>query len=1100
VSVIGPFPKENGGGDDQAFGPERDGAFEATHAGWQQEVGWQAVQDLGRTGAIRLDQAVPQEGRIVAYVWVDLQVPAAAEATLHLGTPGGTKAWLGGQPILADPDDHPARFDQTSLPVSLRRGSNHLLLKVTDGGVGPFQLELRVVDRKGAPIRGLAAVAPRGGSYPLPRTTRRPLRGASPLVEELEAQARRSPRGLEDLARVLGERHPFPWEARRHVRVAGQAAEAAPERVEAQLLAARFQTEDPDERRRWLERAVAAERDGEALAHAAWAEHWLSRGLPWKALEALEARLPQARGDWQAHWVWSRAWQMVGRDALARRILEALVEEHPHEPSLHRALGQAARRDGQVMEAIRRWRVALALAPADRTCATLLAGALLEVGEPAQADDVLASVGRLLPLDVSLLAWRGEILAANGRPADGRRWLEAALEIGGGQARRWERLGALELAAGQRAAAAEAFERALALRPQDATLREQLAALRGARDEAPALSLADLRQVVEQALGSHPGEDAVRLVDQQEVRVLPSGQAARTVQRIVQVRNQRGVERFQSFPIRYFPGRETLRIERARILREDGTLESGHLERERSLSDPAAGIVYDARLRTIVFPSLRQGDTVELVYRLDDVAPENLLSDSFGDLVLAQDTVPTARWEYALRMPPGREIHVAAPEGATYEVEEGPQGAVHRWSLEDVPKLIPEPGMPGWVEIAKHLHVSTFASWDEVARYWSELIRDPIQPTPRIEGEARRLVAGIPERDTLGRVRAIHDFVVSKTRYVGLELGIHSYKPYPVEQVLRRGFGDCKDKASLTHALLRSVGIHSELVLLRMRHLGRIPSTPASMAVFNHAILYVPSLDLYLDGTAEWSGSGELPEADRGAEILIVHPDGTGTRGRTEEAPLGLSSTTTRLRVRLDTDGAGTVEGETVVRGLGAPHQRRRFASTNRRLATLEASWAKTYPGVQAVDMEIGDPRRIEEDVRYTFELPAPSLARGTGSGGLAIYPLGRQPSFTSTYAPLSSRRYDLVLDHPWSEEVVVELELPAGFRVAELPSAEALRSPFGNLELTYEVVDDRLVVRRVLEFDTARIAPEDYPHFRAHLSKIDAALGKQVILEAGSI
>ena len=92
-------------------------------------------------------------------------------------------------------------------------------------------------------------------------------------------------------------------------------------------------------------------------------------------------------------------------------------------------------------------------------------------------------------------------------------------------------------------------------------------------------------------------------------------------------------------------------------------------------------------------------------------------------------------------------------------------------------------------------------------------------------------------------VRGVYDFVVSQTRYVGLEFGIHGYKPYRVDQVLARRFGDCKDKASLVHALLGAAGIDSRLVLLRMRRLGRMPETPASLAVFNHAIAYVPDTE-----------------------------------------------------------------------------------------------------------------------------------------------------------------------------------------------------------------------------------------------------------------
>ena len=75
------------------------------------------------------------------------------------------------------------------------------------------------------------------------------------------------------------------------------------------------------------------------------------------------------------------------------------------------------------------------------------------------------------------------------------------------------------------------------------------------------------------------------------------------------------------------------------------------------------------------------------------------------------------------------------------------------------------------------------------------------------------------------RVRAVYDFVVTSTRYVGLEFGIHGFKPYKVTQVLARRFGDCKDKAALLIALLREVGVSAELVLVRTRRGGRLDTS-----------------------------------------------------------------------------------------------------------------------------------------------------------------------------------------------------------------------------------------------------------------------------------
>lgn len=1098
VSVIGPFSDENREGWDRAYGPEKGGDLAAAHEGLRSQVRWRPIRGLGRTGRIALHEAIPSDGEVVAYLLTDLRAPRDVQATLHLGTPGATKAWISGVPVLDSPDYHPARFDQRSVPISLRKGSNFLLLKVASGGGGPFAVDLRVEGSGGGAIPGLVAVAPSAGSHPPARRSPSRIRGRSTLVEELARLAKGgSPRTVEDWARVSGERHPFDSKSKAHVRAASRAAELAPQGVEAQLLAARYQVEDANEKRRFLQRAVAAEPPGEARAHAALAEHWLSRGQPWRAIELLESRLASAPGAWPAGVILARAWDVVGEPSAARRIVEALAERHPDESRIHAELARYARRDGDVGEAIRRWRVALALRPADATSAHLLAAALFDGGQAREADEVLASIARMSPLDVSLLAWRGEALAANGSVEEGRLLFREALSVASQDPRIWERLGEMELARGDEDEALEALREALRLSPQHARLRQLVSTL---EREGSSLSafLRDPAELMARLEASFPGEDAVR-AEVQVVRVLPSGQTSRIQQSVVHVRSRKGVERFRTFPVRYAPGREELEVERARILRSDGSVEHTYGESERSMNDAASGIYYDARLRSISFPTLRQGDTVELVYRIDDVARENLLSDYFGDFQLAQDTVPILHWDYFLEMPQGREIHASEPEGATHVVRATAQGALHHWSLTDVPRLVAEPRMPGWSEVARHLHVSTYADWDSVARYWWGLVRDQVVPTPEIERVAKEIVAGIPPSKPAARVEAIHSFVVEKTRYVGLELGIHSFKPYEVTQVLKRGFGDCKDKASLTHALLRAVGIDSRLVLLRMRHLGRVAEAPASLAVFNHAILYVPSLDLYLDGTAEWSGSKELPEADRGAEILIVHPDGRGERRRTEEAPVELTTSSSRLRIFLEEDGSGTVEGGSEITGLAAPRYRRAYASENRRLGTLERSWASTFPGAHARKLEMSPVRRLEERVELSFELEVPSLAERLPSGGLAILPLGRSSGHLSSYAPLSSRKFDLLLQHPWTDRLTVEIGVPEGMEVEELPPSREEHSPFGSFSVHYGVEGGKILVRRELILSSTRIAPAEYPAFREFLARVDALEARRIHLSKSS-
>ena len=89
---------------------------------------------------------------------------------------------------------------------------------------------------------------------------------------------------------------------------------------------------------------------------------------------------------------------------------------------------------------------------------------------------------------------------------------------------------------------------------------------------------------------------------------------------------------------------------------------------------------------------------------------------------------------------------------------------------------------------------------------------------------AEALTQGL--KDDRAKVRAIYDYVVQKTRYVALEFGIHGFKPYRCAQIFARGFGDCKDKATLIVTMLGALGIKATPVVVRTANKGDIETTP----------------------------------------------------------------------------------------------------------------------------------------------------------------------------------------------------------------------------------------------------------------------------------
>ena len=216
--------------------------------------------------------------------------------------------------------------------------------------------------------------------------------------------------------------------------------------------------------------------------------------------------------------------------------------------------------------------------------------------------------------------------------------------------------------------------------------------------------------------------------------------------------------------------------------------------------------------------------------------------------------------------------------------------------------------MPGWSEVADYVHVSTYQRWAEVARwYWGLVQASSCASTPdRARDGARRLTAR-------GAHRRGED-----PRHPELRGAQHPLRRpgvrHPRLQAVSRRPG-----AGAQVRRLQGQGLADGGAARRDRHrrrswcccaraaAGDLDDAPASLAAFDHAIAYVPKYDLYLDGTAEFSGSRELPWQDQG--VLALHIDAAAAScaarpcSRTDSnltrapEPLGASSRPATVRV-----------------------------------------------------------------------------------------------------------------------------------------------------------------------------------------------------------
>jgi hypothetical protein len=536
--------------------------------------------------------------------------------------------------------------------------------------------------------------------------------------------------------------------------------------------------------------------------------------------------------------------------------------------------------------------------------------------------------------------------------------------------------------------------------------------------------------------------------------------------------------------IKYSPKTQRIEIVSARLHKRSGAIvQASRLPDERA-EETTAQMYYGLSRLRLQFAAAEPGDVIELDYRVTP-KPDELLS-GVGDVVSFGVSMPTEIKSYTLLAPSGSNPQVAFERVGTPSFAVSGTGRAMTWSVRNLQPTASEPRSPASAEVAGYVSVSRFSDWQQLGSWYAERVRAQFELTPELRLAAEKLTAH--SASDLERIKAIQQFVLRNTHYVALEFGAYSYKPYRVSDVYARRFGDCKDKASLMIAMLREAGITAELALIRTQKLGAIASDSAVLSAFNHAIVYIPAHEMWIDATADYAAINELPVEDQGAMALTVALDGRSQLRRVPESKPEDNATRRRIVADVRQDGALSFRASQRTRGEEAPLLRRDLESPDRQRDSLQRGLAEMLPAVQVNDVQVSRGERERVDIDFGGEVNS-----YRGRKQLSVNSTWYARRYVRTLAPLLSRTQDLVITAPWRTEEEVRMNLPAGARVSTLPPEFVRNTQFGTATIGYEIRDRVLIMRSSVEISKGRVAPEQYAAFRQFCTELDNAFGEQV-------
>lgn len=470
---------------------------------------------------------------------------------------------------------------------------------------------------------------------------------------------------------------------------------------------------------------------------------------------------------------------------------------------------------------------------------------------------------------------------------------------------------------------------------------------------------------------------------------------------------------------------------------------------------------------SVVFPDVAIGDQVHLTWRLK--VKEAIFPGQFTLREEFSPFVPYTQAEVIITVPASLKVRHQAwnlqRQGAVTENDR----RIYRWTYRHPLADKWKQGYEGIERLEEEpvLLFSTLRDYRDITEAYGQRARPKAAVTPRI----RTLAESITSRDAApaDRARALYEWIQKNITYGGNCIGIGAVVPRDLDVVLDNRIGDCKDRATLLQALLAAVEVPSTQALVNASDLYELPDVPV-VANINHAINYLPTLDLFLDSTSPDTPFGRLPFGSADKPALLMDGYRPGLRTPPELGAADHHEVRTHLKVNADGSANGTVE--VVARGLPAVAMRTGFRkmSAERRTEGLR-HWLKSAGYDGEGELQLDEAAADAGEFRYRATVKLKDYLQHLEAGAFALRPLFGGPAafrgVANTAVQEAPTRPRPCTGSSAREDYVIEL--PAGMKVLYLPQGRALEKGGLRYATTYGREGNAVTLTRTLTHRVAR-------------------------------
>lgn len=443
-----------------------------------------------------------------------------------------------------------------------------------------------------------------------------------------------------------------------------------------------------------------------------------------------------------------------------------------------------------------------------------------------------------------------------------------------------------------------------------------------------------------------------------------------------------------------------------------------------------------------------------------------------------------------------------------YTEHEHKKNTIYTWKANNIEPFEIERNMPSMAYFAPHIipvinsyladgkEVPVLRDLNDLYTWYYRFIEEAI--TGIDDTELQLLADSLTRNCTteLEKVERIYYWVQSNIKYIAFEYGMGGFIPRKPDDILHKRYGDCKDKSCILYYMLKLAGVESHFTWIGTTDIPYKYNEVYTPSADNHMIItYIDGDNYYfLDGTSKNLPINVPSSFTQGKEALIAIDK---EKFKVKKVPIveyfeNKASHSIKIKINQN-----RIVGKGIASLKGYP-----FYYFNNRYKNFDYNdrkdWVKSYVEIGNNKFVLGDYSikdvhdfELNGIIDYDFRI-GDYLKRADDE----IYLNMNMDRSISNYRIDKDRENPLFFENSNSYELMIELEIPNGYKIDYIPENTEFKTPEFGFAIKYKEIGKKIIYEYEHYQNVRLVEKENLPDWNDYIKQIENAHKETVLLK----